>query len=158
MPKRLFKQLLKKSDDWTEDDYPLPILRHLERNTQKVKFDVNAHDGYALVRAVYAGFVPLIRYLLDHGADPYCKDAMAIKIAIRADNLSLVQMLIERPDIEGSRISQGRKKRKLPDRVEVNAEMLRVAVKRGASDTVRYLMEKRGIVPSMQTLKLMSAG
>lgn len=157
VPKRLFKSLGKHTSQRSEEDHPLPFLRHLERHDKALKYDMNAHDGYALVRAVHAGFVPLIQYLLDHGADPYSKDAMSIKIAIRSGALALVQMLIERPDIAGSRQSQGKKKRKLLDRMQVNTEMLRVAVKSGASETIRYLMEKRGIAPCMETLKIISS-
>lgn len=57
---------------------------------------MNANDGYALCRAVHAGFRPLVAFLLAHGANPGCKEALSVRIAIRKCDIDLVRMLLER--------------------------------------------------------------
>lgn len=49
-----------------------------------------------MARAVLAGFVPLIEFLLDNGADPALKAGIAVKVAIQTRDLGLVRMLVER--------------------------------------------------------------
>lgn len=49
-----------------------------------------------MARAVLAGFVPLIEFLLDNGADPGLKGGIAVKVAIQMRDLGLVRMLVER--------------------------------------------------------------
>lgn len=52
-----------------------------------------------------AGFVPLIEFLLDNGADPESKKSIAVNVAIHMRDLGLVRMLIERgyvPPISGA--------------------------------------------------------
>lgn len=43
-----------------------------------------------------SGFVPLIEFLLDNGADPALKAGIAVKVAIQKRDLGLVRMLVER--------------------------------------------------------------
>jgi len=121
--------------------------------------NINAHDGYALTKAVHAKFLPLIQFLLNHGADPQYKDCLAIRVAIRQRDLALVKLLIERDESSyepgGGRTGR-RKRRKLEDRVEINRAMLRAAVKCDARDIVDYLTREKGCVPDMQTLHMMT--
>jgi len=135
---------------WTERDYPLPFLKYLYTHPTIRAPDVNAHDGYALTRAVYAGFVPLVRFLLDNGADPGCKNALAVKVAIRRKDLALLRLLVERGAGAGGKA----KRRRMEDRVRVSPEMVRVAVRCDARDIVEYLTKEKGCVPDMQTLHM----
>ena len=97
LPRRLFRHLEARLEgSWTDEDEPLPFLRFLETNPRVPRLVVDSFEGYALTRAVYAGHVPLIRFLLALGASPEMKDNLAVTVAIRKKNLSLVRMLIER--------------------------------------------------------------
>lgn len=112
--------------------------------------DPNSHDGYALVRAVQARDVPFIRLLLAHGADPERRDNLAVMLAIQSKELSIVKLLVERD--ERPKASSPGKRRKLKDRVAVTTTMLRVAVKKQATDIVEWLMQDKSCVPDMWTL------
>ena len=157
LPRRLFRALVRRSTDWSERDAPLPFLRYLYACSRLRPPNSNSHEGYALTKAVQVGFVPLVRFLLDHGATPAWKGSLAIIIAIHRKDLGLVRMLVERTDTETSS-SKGKgngKRRKLEDRVEVTPEMLRAAIKCKAQDIVEYLTREKGCIPDMQTLLLM---
>lgn len=186
LPRRLFRSLSPRSTTpWTAQDQPLPFLRYLFNHPHIPTFNANYSDGYALTRAVASGFVPLVRFLLDQGASPACKDGIAVHAAIRRRNLSLVKLLIE-PDsnpiragkdagidipdavrgdgrlsgkrrrrLEDSGEKKSLKKRKLEDRVRVDQEMLRIAVACDARDIVKYFMEEKSVMPDMQTVRKM---
>jgi hypothetical protein len=155
LPKRLFKSLAPKEGDranpsWTDCEHPLPYLKYLYETPDFPPPDANSHDGYALTKAVHAKFDPLIRFLLARGASPKCKNGLAIMVAIRRKDLSLVKKLVERPNE-----SEKTKRRKLEDRIPVTLEMLRMAVKCDARDIVEYLALEKGCIPDMQTLRMM---
>ncbi|RDB26327.1 hypothetical protein Hypma_006922 [Hypsizygus marmoreus] len=163
LPRRLFRSLAPKVGalQWKEREQPLPFLRYLYDSPMIPAPNTNAHDGYALTKAVHAKFIPLIQFLLDHGASPERKNCLAVMVAIRQKDLSLVKLLIERDDSpyessgsSGQKKSK-RKRRKLEDRVEVNREMLKVAVRCDARDIVDYLTREKGCIPDMQTLHAM---
>jgi hypothetical protein len=116
--------------------------------------DADSHDGYALAHAVSAGAVPLVRFLLDHGASPHRKNALAIKLAIKRRDLALVCLLIEPPDVCPEERRRG-KRRKLSDRIQVDSEMLRLAVTCGAQDIAEYLMKEKRCVPDLETIHLL---
>lgn len=202
LPRRLFRKLLPRDTgpagtgtyetehirrrdraEWTDEDEPLPFLRFLYDHPRIPRPYADSHEGYALTKAVHAGFLPLIHFLLDHGARPHWKDSLAVIVAIRQKNLKLVKTLIERDDsmrnaehnrdavnaepdhnIGSSRANRSRnlspqpksvKRRKLEDRVTVNQQMLKVAVKCDARDIVEYLIKDKGCVPDLQTVLLM---
>ena len=186
LPRRLFRNLAPRDGPgqraWSEDDEPLPFLRYLYGHERIPKIGTNSYDGYALTRAVYAEFTPLVRFLLANGASPECKSNLAVTVAIRRRSLPLVRMLIERDgscsvaeEARGGgggrreiaaagkkRNSSGgdprprsAKRRKLEDRVTVNQEMLKMAVKCDARDIVEYFMREKGCVPNMQTVLMM---
>lgn len=71
-------------------------MKFLYSHPKIPKPNTNAHDGYALTKAVLADFVPLIAFLLEHGADPRLKRAIAVNVAIQRHDLGLVKMLVER--------------------------------------------------------------
>ncbi|KAM5537200.1 hypothetical protein V8D89_009133 [Ganoderma adspersum] len=193
LPRRLFRDLAPRDGPgerpWADEDEPLPLLRFLYGHERVPTILTNSNDGYALTRAVYAEFTPLIRFLLAHEASPGCKDNLAMIVAIRRRSLPLVRMLIERDgsveasvqtisDVEKRKRGEGlvhrdvvaigrkrsgtsdmaprsAKKRKLGDRVAVNQEMLKTAVKCDARDIVEYFMREKGCVPNIQTVLLM---
>jgi len=154
LPRRLFRFLSPKTavtgrvPDWNEGEHPLPFLKYLY--STPVAPDPNSHKGYALTKAVSARFYPLIRFLMDHGASPHHRHALAVKVAIRQKNLPLVKMLIER----SAEIGRG-KKRRLQDRIIVTPDLLKAAVICGAGDIVEYFSEEKACVPDMQTLQLL---
>lgn len=163
LPRRLFRPLFPSSDSdptaklkwsWTETAHPLPLLEQLYATAGIAGIaglvDVNAHEGYALARAVHAHFVALIRFLLAHGADPGAKGGLAVIVAIRRRDLGMVRLLVER--VDDARKGTG-KRRKLRDRVVVTNEMLRIAVKCDARDIVQYFREEKGLVPDLKTLR-----
>ncbi|KAJ7598848.1 hypothetical protein C8J56DRAFT_815078 [Mycena floridula] len=147
LPRRLFRHL-RKSNEWTNDDHPLPFLRHLY-SLPGIKPHVDSYDGYALTRAVNAEFIPLIQFLLEHGASPKLNDAASVLVAIHQHNLALVKMLVEPNE------KRGAKRCKLEDRVELTPKMLKIAVKCDAQDIAIYLRAK-GCIPDMETLRLLN--
>ncbi|KAG1747056.1 uncharacterized protein EDB91DRAFT_1115992 [Suillus paluster] len=161
LPRRLFRSLTPKSRAkpplWTDQDHPLPFLYYLFTCPKIHPPDVNSHEGYALTKAVQVGFVPLVRFLLDHGASPRCKNSMPILVAIHRKDLSLVRLLVERVDGKSGSGGQKQKgkRRKLEDRAQVTPEMLKAAVKLDARDIAEYFMKEKGCVPDLQTLLMM---
>lgn len=140
---------------WSEEDRPLPFLRYLfdlygTRRMIKGPPKCNAHEGYALTKAVAADFIPLVRFLLGHGGDPGAKGAIAVMVAIQKKDLQMVRLLIE-GDL-GS--SSGTKRRRVPDRVVCTRAMLQRAARVEAQDITQYLLAK-GVTPDMQTLQLL---
>jgi hypothetical protein len=129
---------------------------------------------------VFAGNAPLVRFLLDQGADPECKGGLAVLIAIRRKDMHTARTLIERdyvPPIASKKrklkhaafdvdddprsdvtASGGAKKRKLGDRVSVSKEMLRAAQESGAEDIVTYFISEKGCIPDIRTLTMMGSG
>ncbi|KAL5526309.1 hypothetical protein ACEPAF_8032 [Sanghuangporus sanghuang] len=186
LPKRLFKSLGPRppSSPYYPTSAPLPFLYYLYTNPQihPRPPDPNAHDGYALCRAVHAGFMDLVRFLLRQGAKPGLKEALAVRIAVKKRDLGLVRTLIERdaedefetvtseacPDHVQSaavgshareadmkrRRRKSAKRRRVEDRVEVTTAMLRLAVETDARDIVQYFLEK-GARPDLSTIQRM---
>ncbi|EJD07100.1 uncharacterized protein FOMMEDRAFT_165713 [Fomitiporia mediterranea MF3/22] len=117
LPKRLFRGLvpMRGPGRYTRFDQPLPFLRHLyakagsianfdsdsleqgEKTRLRIRLpDANAHEGYALSRAVHAGHTELVKFLLGvGGANPGLKDALAVRIAVKKRDLGLVRCLVE---------------------------------------------------------------
>ncbi|KAF8994211.1 hypothetical protein BDZ89DRAFT_1097065 [Hymenopellis radicata] len=143
LPKHLFRRLDARKRAYTDTDEPLPFLRLIEANPAIPPLNVNAHSGFALTMAVHASFIPLICYLLEMGANPAAKDAIAVIVAIRKKDLKLVRMLIE----PGQKSSS--KRRRFPDRMRCSEypELLK--------DIVNYLREK-GCVPDLGMIKWLS--
>jgi len=110
----------------------------------------DAYEGYALARAVAAGFVPLVKFLLGHGGNLGAKGAIAVMVAIQKKDLQMVRLLIE-GDLGDC---GGAKRRRVPDRFVCTRAMLQRAAKVEAQDIVQYLLAK-GVTPDMQTLRLL---
>jgi len=164
LPRRLFRSLAPKLGNcqWKEHEHPLPLLQYLYDKPRIPYPDPNAHQGYALTKAVHANFLPLIRFLLHHGASPQCKNGLAVTVAIRKKDLPLVKLLIE-PDASPIKTQEGgktnkAKRRRLEDRIAVNSDMLKAAVRRDAKDIVNYFIHEKACVPDLQTLQMMTKG
>lgn len=143
---------------WTELDHPLPLLRYLYTCPHIHPPAVNSHEGYALTKAVQSGFVPLIQFLLNHGATPDRKSSLAVLIAISRRDLPMVRMLVERSEPihalpEGEKV--GAKRRRLEDRVSITPKMLRAAVKCKAQDIIEYFTREKGCIPDIHTLLML---
>ncbi|KAI0267669.1 hypothetical protein BC834DRAFT_1032042 [Gloeopeniophorella convolvens] len=152
LPRRLFRRLGEGGSQGGADNV-LPMLRALYAHPRLLKPpDPNSHAGYPLARAVLAGATPLVRFLLDHGASPRRKDALAVTLAIKRRDLALVRLLVEAPPEKSSPC----KRRKRSDRVEVTSEMLKLAVRCRARDIAEYLINEKGCVPDLRTLALLS--
>ena len=104
----------------------------------------------ALTKAVAAGFVPLVKFLLGHHANPGAKGAIAVMVAIQRKDLQMLRLLIE-GDVDNP---CGAKRRRVPDRVACTRAMLHRAAKVEAHDIVQYLLVK-GVTPDLQTLRLL---
>jgi len=152
LPRRLFRRLSASGAE------VLPLLGYLYSSDTKVRRwpepDADSHDGYALVRAVNVGAMPLVRFLLEHGASPDRRKALSVRLAIKQRDLTLVRLLVEPPDVCPEERRRG-KRRRLADRVQVDSEMLKYAVTHGAHDIAEYLMQEKGCVPDLETLSLL---
>lgn len=146
-------------------DEPLPFLRYLSGIARFDRISFNVYGGYPLSRATHADHIPLMKFLLSKGASPEEKDALAVRIAIRKRDLTLIQLLIERnEELEGTesdrvgKTSKGKsgknKRRRLEDRMVVSTALLKLAVEVDARDIVDYFMDK-GARPDMKTLQIM---
>lgn len=143
---------------WSEGDKPLPFLRYLfglyhSRYAIIGPPKCDVHEGYALAKAVAAGFGPLVGFLLGNRTDPAAKGAIAVMVAIQRKDLQMVRLLVD----GGLGNSGGAKRRRVPDRVVCTREMLQRAAKVGARDIVQYLLAK-GVTPDIQTLRLLHSG
>ncbi|PSR71385.1 hypothetical protein PHLCEN_2v12761 [Hermanssonia centrifuga] len=187
LPRRLFRSLSSQEKKlWNTEDAPLPLLRYLYAHPRIPTPHADSWDGYPLTRAVASGFIPLVHFLLDKEASPAHKGAIAVHVAIRRRDLRLVKMLIE-PDVspapvregelkhdthKGGKVSirkrrksveedygakKGAKRRRIEDRVSVNAAMLKAAVACDARDIAEYFMKEKSCIPDMETVKLLSA-
>ncbi|KAF8640224.1 hypothetical protein AX16_010121 [Volvariella volvacea WC 439] len=171
LPRRLFRPLVPKKSvnpvketslssslpQWRDREHPLPYLKKLLSNPSYPPFNVNSHDGYALARAVHAKFIPLVEFLLENDASPIHKNGLAVMVAIRQHDLTLVKMMLEQGSgrTESGQRLKG-KKRKLRDRMDSSHAMLKEAVKCHAWDIVDYFVKEKTVVPDMQTLHLMA--
>ena len=177
LPRRLFRLLAPRSArPCTTHDHPLPFLRYLFGHTRIPRPQPDSWEGYPLTKAVASKHLPLVRFLLEQGASPALKDGLAVQVAVRLKDLSLVKMLIEpgnalqssspsesssdkrveirRRHTEENAAGGRGKKRKMEDRVEVSQAMLQTAIACNARDIVEYFMQEKSCMPDMQTIKL----
>jgi hypothetical protein len=93
--------------------------------------------------------IPLVKFLLQHGAFP---NEVVLRATVKNKDLALLRLLIER--IDGTETKSG-KKRRLSDRITDLQPVLYTAVKYGAKDIIQWLINEKGVVPSVQLLKEM---
>ena len=174
LPRWLFRNL--ENNATTECGHPLPLLRFLFNQNranscptlrgcrpgivgrfQSVRNilprpipipDVDSYNGYPLVRAVRANHIPLIQFLLDHGATATHVDFLALREAIRKRDLNLVKMLIEK-DTGDQDVNENGKRSRAEDRIVVTQKILEKAVNEGlkAREIVKYFVEEKGVKP-----------
>ena len=174
LPRWLFRNLEDKP--LTKDSHPLPLLHFLfSKNKLRLRLsrgdpmfgtfrwtqaaqnslprtiltpDIDSYEGYALVRAVRANHIPLIRFLLDHGATAAHMDYQALDEAIQKGDLNLVKMLIEK-DTGDQNVNENGKRSRTKDRIFVTHRILEKAVDEGlkAREIVKYFIEEKGMRP-----------
>jgi hypothetical protein len=155
LPLRLFKRLprprtkelrAQPPDHYQEGSEPIPFLKAMLRLCPD-RVDVNFPNEYPLRAAVRAGHMPLVKLLLQAGANPCGGEYDSLPewplvVAIKIRSLSLVKLMME----EGSD-----KREKVPP--ELPSELLKEAYERKAYDIVLYLTEEKGMVPTVDVLR-----
>ena len=140
LPRWLFRRLGPSGEE------ALPLLRYLYgRRDPPICPLPDSHRGFPLASAVKAGAMPLVRFLLGQGASPCTEDALAVRLAIKRRDLDLVRLLIDS--------SKGSSRK-----VEVNSDMLRLAVKVGARHIAEFLLNEKGCVPDLEVISLLRNG
>ena len=141
-PKRLFRSLGESDATRDVNSDPLPILRFLwGKGTDFPVPQLVLLGPYPLECAVQAEFIPLVEFLLHHGAHRGWPDYSTVKVAIGKKNLKLVKMIIEDEDL--SVIRRGG--------ISVKHFLLDAAIECDARDIVKYLMEHMGAFHYLRT-------
>ncbi len=71
-----------------------------------------------------------------------------MEVAIRQKDLTMVKLLVERPQVR----TNG-KRRRTEDRVQLDSKALKIAVKMKAQDIIEYLHFEKRVIPDVHTLK-----
>ncbi|KAF9777361.1 hypothetical protein BJ322DRAFT_1025802, partial [Thelephora terrestris] len=75
-------------------DLPRRLFRDLKPRVRRPP-KCDANHSYALTKAVVAGAVPLVKFLLVNGGNPAAKGAIAVMVAIQRKDLQMVRLLVE---------------------------------------------------------------
>jgi len=135
LPRWLFRRLGPSGEE------ALPLLRYLYGlRSPSLCLIPDSHRGFPLASAVKAGAIPLVRFLLELGASPYCENALAVRLAIKRRDLDLVRLLINHSALE---------------EVKVDSNMLKLAVNVGARHIAEFLVNERGCVPDLEIISLL---
>jgi len=99
--------------EWAEDDHPLPFLKHLYGLSSIHLPSIDSHYYYGLTSAYRANFIPLIRFLLEHGADEgwarTCNLALSpLSWASSKGNLAAVKLLLAQDGVDLNSGEDGR--------------------------------------------------
>jgi hypothetical protein len=73
----------------------LPLIEAMELALQVGHADVHAADDAALRKASYYGHLPIVQFLVQHGADVHADDNEAIRRASVNGHLPVVQFLVQ---------------------------------------------------------------
>lgn len=175
LPRRLFRNLGSSSSPatTTEDDNRFELLKFLYALPRICSFptstlesssssplvasaqclilypDVNAHRGYALIKAVQSRDLPIVRYLLEKGANPEMANNLAVKLAIHQRDFDLVKLLVEGPKLKSP---AGLRQK---DLVKVDATLLKQAIKARAQEVVDWFLGEKGAIPDMESLRML---
>ena len=112
-------------------DFPRPIA--------------SSHEGYPLIQAVHAEFIPLMLFLLDHGADAAEQEYSALRVAIGKKDLKLTKILLEFGEMnpkEGWTAALD--------------HLLYVAIEFDAQDIVKYFIEDHRCVLPIEVLCMLN--
>jgi hypothetical protein len=135
LPRWLFRRLGPSGEE------ALPLLRYLYGlRFPSLHLIPNSHRGFPLASAVKAGAIPLVRFLLEHGASPHCANALAVRIAIKRRDLDLVRLLINNSALEEAKI---------------DSNMLKLAVEVGARHIADFLVNEKGCVPDLEIISFL---
>jgi len=63
----------------------------------------------------------------------------------------MLKLLVERPQIKMGR--EKGKRHKLEDNVQLDTQLLNLAIRVAATDIISYLHHEKGVVPDLETLK-----
>jgi len=143
LPGHLFRRFPRSREITFEDDSaPIPIVKAMFRLLQ---VDVNGAEGYPLRSAVQRKHIPLVKLLLDAGADPLmgpsCKES-ATFLAARTGSLELLKLMLKASHRSCKE-----------DNLKLDTELLKAAYDRKAYDIVMYLTKERGAVPTIEILQ-----
>jgi len=134
LPRRLFRLPM-------STRHPIhPLIEHLFANYAP---SANSHKGYPLCRAVLTSNHALVAFLLSHRADPALKDGIAVQIAIQAQDLQSVRLLVERNDERSSEPGR-RVRRRMSDRMVITPNLVECALSKGSKDIVEYFVKEKG--------------
>jgi len=140
LPRWLFRRLSPSGEE------ALPLLRYLYGlRDPPIRPVPDSHSGFPLASAVKAGAIPLVHFLLEQGASPWRKGALAVRLAIKRRDLDLVRLLMG-----SSKTSSGE--------VKVDSDMLKLAVKVGAWHIAEVLVNEKGCVPDLEIIALLGNG
>jgi len=166
LPLRLFRKLpllqARKPETplplYEEDDKPVPFIKVM---LKLFPDQVSVNAGYPLACAVRAGHTPLIRLLLQAGADPLFplppKNHTAVHLAIILRSLSLVKLLLETGRtfyFRGAEVTESRK----IDQDSLICNMLDTAYMSGCPDIAVFLTQEMGMIPTITILKWLAEG
>lgn len=152
LPRRIFRTLT------TGSQTIPPLLEHLYTSLPSPP-DPNSHRGYPLCRAVLTRNSALIRFLLEHGADPGLREGLAIEVAISGGDVEIVKLLVEREnhtvigrgthennvESEDGLPKAGKKRRlSLDTRVVITPRLVEAAMRSGSDRIVQYFVHEKG--------------
>ncbi|KAF8599661.1 hypothetical protein BDV93DRAFT_525900 [Ceratobasidium sp. AG-I] len=143
---------------------PLPFLESL---ASKYTLSFSARESaFALSMCVRAGVAqyPLLRFLLQAGADPGAQHCLPLQVAATVGNIDAMKMMVEPSEEQdgqeesGGKKVKGGKRRRVEDRVQPSTKVLFAAVKAKHFELAQWLMNEKGVVPDMATLQMMQYG
>lgn len=116
-------------------------------------------DNLAVTVAIRRRSLPLVRMLIerDGSVEVMARPPSDVEKRRRREELNHREIVVagKKRSRTGDIPLRSAKKRKLGDRIAVNKEMLKTAVKCDARDVAEYFMREKGCVPDMQTVLLM---
>ena len=165
LPKRPFRALQKASASRRRTTLAYIQYLYTLASELGLKVRTNSHEGYALIWAVQSLDRPIIELLLQNGADPGRKKALAVQVAILNREVEIVKLLVEAMEIFGKRpvttttakASTSAAAGTPPEKLKMGDLLLARALRCDATDIVDWLVSEKGCVPSTQVLE-MTAG
>ncbi|KAG8737025.1 hypothetical protein FRC10_008651 [Ceratobasidium sp. 414] len=120
-------------------------------------------SAFALSMCVRAGQAqyPLLRFLLQAGADPGASHCLALQVAATVGNIEVMKMLVEPSDADIKRLDKqagkvgGGKRRRVADRVQPTSKVLLAALKAKHTELAHWLIHEKGVVPDMATIRIL---
>ena len=118
--------------------------------------DGSSHQGYPLAMAVHRRAYALSHLLLLFGADPHCKDELAVQIAIRNGSQAILDLFVTGPsdstyalDVPHCYPSPSATRR-----LRLNHTHLELAIASRQTDLIDYIWHEQNVTPNMACLRL----